>query len=64
MLQFSDLMSVPDAARHMDLNPETVRRHIRAGSMNAVKIGQQWFVTHEEAESFLTKYDRRTGRLS
>ena len=64
MLQFSDLMSVPDAARHMDLNPETVRRHIRAGSMNAVKIGQQWFVTHEDAESFLTKYDRKTGRLS
>ena len=64
MLQFSNLMSVPDAARHMELNPETVRRHIRAGSMNAVKIGQQWFLTHEETESFLDKYDRRTGRLS
>ncbi len=64
MMQFSDLMSVPDAARHMDLNPETVRRHIRAGSMNAVKIGQQWFLTHDEAEDFLPKYDRRTGLLS
>ena len=63
MLQFSDLISVPEAAKQMDLNPETVRRHIRVGALDALKIGQQWFLTKEEADAFLSKYDRRTGRI-
>ena len=63
MIQFSDLLSVPEAAKQMDLNPETIRRHIRVGTLYALKIGQQWFLTKEETGAFLSKYDRRTGRI-
>ena len=63
MTQLSNLLSVPEAARQMDLNPETIRRHIRVGTLDALKIGQQWFLTKEEADAFLSKYDRRTGRI-
>jgi excisionase family DNA binding protein len=63
MIQFTDLISVPEAAKQMDLNPETIRRHIRVGTLVALKIGQQWFLTKEEADAFLSKYDRRTGRI-
>ena len=63
MIQFSDLLSVPEAAKQMSLNPETIRRHIRVGTLEAHKIGQQWFLTKEETTNFLSKYDRRTGRI-
>lgn len=63
MLQFSDLMSVPEAAKQMSLNPETVRRHIRMGTLGALKIGQQWFLTKDATDTFLLNYDRRTGKV-
>ena len=63
MIQLSDLMSVPEAAKQMDLNPETVRRHIRVGTLMAVKLGQQWFLTKDATDTFLLNYDRRTGRV-
>lgn len=62
MLQIPDLLSVPKAAKQMSLNPETVRRHIRGGSLAAVKIGQQWFITKEDMDAFLASYDRKTGK--
>lgn len=62
MLQIPDLLSVPQAAKQMSLNPETVRRHIRGGTLPAVKIGQQWFITKEDRDAFLASYDRKTGK--
>lgn len=64
MIHYSDLLSVPDAAKQMNLNPETVRRHIRGGTLGAVKIGQQWFLTKEATDAFLANYDRKTGKVS
>ena len=63
MLKFSDLVSVPEVAKRMDLNPETIRRHIRVGTLGATKIGQQWFLTKVDTDDFLSKYDRKTGKL-
>ena len=63
MTQLSNLLSVPEAARQMDLNPETIRRHIRVGTLDALKIGQQWFLTKDATDTFLLNYDRRTGRV-
>ena len=62
MVQLPDLLSVPDAAKQMSLNPETVRRHIRSGTLPATKIGQQWFLTKENTDAFLAGYDRKTGK--
>ena len=62
MIQIPDLLSVPDAAKQMSLNPETVRRHIRGGTLPALKIGQQWFLTKEVRDAFLATYDRKTGK--
>ena len=63
MVQIPDLLSVPDAAKQMSLNPETLRRHIRGGTLSAVKIGQQWFLTKEGRDAFLAAYDRKTGKI-
>lgn len=62
MVQLPNLLSVPEAAKQMSLNAETVRRHIRAGTLSALKIGQQWFLTKENADEFLAGYDRKTGK--
>ena len=62
MVQIPDLLSVPEAAKHMSLNPETVRRHIRGGTLSAIKIGQQWFITKEDRDTFLASYNRKTGK--
>lgn len=37
-----DLMTVEQAARHLQVTPETVRRHARQGLLDAVKIGKLW----------------------
>ena len=62
MVQLPDLLSVPEAAKQMSLNAETVRRHIRGGTLSAVKIGQQWFLTKANTDAFLAGYDRKTGK--
>ncbi len=42
------MLTVPEAARRISRNPETIRRWIRAGRLRSQKIGTQYLV--EEAD--------------
>ncbi len=42
------MLTVPEAARRLRRNPETVRRWIREGRLRSTKVGTQHFV--EEAD--------------
>lgn len=55
------LLSVPEAAKRLGVNEETVRRHVRSGKLPAEKLGQQWFIHVEELQTFAEHYDPRTG---
>ena len=62
MLPIEDMFTVPNAARRLQVNQETVRRRIRDGSLQAQKLGNQWFISLEDLDTFKATYDRRTGR--
>ena len=38
------MLTVPEAARRADLDPETIRRWIRAGRLPARKVGAQYVI--------------------
>ena len=62
VLPIEDMLTVPDAARRLQVNQETVRRRIRDGSLKAQKLGNQWFINLEDLDTFKATYDRKTGR--
>ena len=45
------MLTVPEAARRLRLNPETIRRWIRSGRLRARKIGTQHVIDERDLES-------------
>ncbi len=39
-----EYLTVPEAARYLQVNEETIRRNVRSGRLKAEKIGNQWFI--------------------
>jgi excisionase family DNA binding protein len=39
-LELKRLLSVEEAARYFDCHPDTIRRHIRAGNIDYLKLGK------------------------
>ena len=54
MVLAMDLLTVHETAAMLKLNPETVRRHIASGRLEAVRVGRRVRVRREAVESFLT----------
>ncbi len=46
-------MTVPDAARFANRNPETIRRWIREGKLRSRRVGTQHLVEAEEVAAML-----------
>lgn len=44
------MLTVPQAARRLGRNPETVRRWIREGKLNAYKVGTQHVIDERDLE--------------
>lgn len=59
----SEELTVPQAARYLKVNEETVRRNVRSGRLRAVKRGTQWFMSREDLTMFAERYDARTGEF-
>lgn len=55
------MLTVPEAARRIGRNPETVRRWIREGKLRATKVGTQHVI--EEADLQATVEDAEMLRL-
>lgn len=47
------MLTVPEAARRVGRDPETIRRWIRSGRLPAEKIGTQHVIDEEELELLL-----------
>lgn len=46
------MITVPEAARRLGRNPETVRRWIREGKLASQKIGTQHLIAEEDLQAF------------
>ena len=57
----TELLSVPEAAKRLGANEETVRRHVRSGRLRAEKLGNQWFIHLDDLAAFSEHYDPRIG---
>jgi excisionase family DNA binding protein len=47
------MLTVPEAARRAERDPETIRRWIRGGKLRARKIGTQHVIEEEDLEELL-----------
>lgn len=45
------MLTVPEAARRVGRNPETIRRWIRSGKLRASKVGTQHVIEEEDLEA-------------
>ena len=45
------MLTVPEAARRVGRNPETVRRWIRSGALRARKVGTQHVIEERDLEA-------------
>jgi excisionase family DNA binding protein len=53
MLSYTTIMlTVPEAARRLRKNPETVRRWIREGKLRSTRVGTQHLVEEVDLEQF------------
>jgi excisionase family DNA binding protein len=56
------LLTVPEAARRLDRNPELIRRWIRERRLGAEKFGRDWLVSERELERFRRVEPQRRRR--
>ena len=47
------MLTVPEAARRVGRNPETIRRWIRSGRLRSQKVGTQHLVDEQELDDLL-----------
>ena len=59
---FEDYVTVADAAKRLNIHPESVRRLIRKGQLPARKFANTWLIKRETLEQFASNYDPRPGK--
>jgi excisionase family DNA binding protein len=47
------MLTVPEAARRVNRNPETIRRWIRSGHLAARKVGTQHVIEEEDLDALV-----------
>jgi excisionase family DNA binding protein len=52
------MLTVPEAARRVGRNPETVRRWIREGKLRATKVGTQHVIDEAALEALVNEAER------
>ena len=55
--------TVPQAASHLNVSEETIRRNIRSKRLRALRRGTQWFIPHDVLVVFANSYDPKTGQI-
>ena len=58
-----DEFTVPQAATHLKVSEETVRRNIRSKRLKAFRRGTQWFIPRDVLVVFANSYDPKTGQI-
>jgi predicted site-specific integrase-resolvase len=52
------MMSLPEAAKALGLDPSTLRHQIRLGRLEARKVSRDWYVTDEEVARYRREHRR------
>ena len=60
---FENYVDVIEAAKILDVHPETVKRLIREGKLAATKFGNKWIIDYDRLQVFANTYDGRRGRV-
>jgi excisionase family DNA binding protein len=58
---FNDYVTVQEAAKRLNIHPESVRRLIRSGKLPARKFANTWLIERDVLEQFASHYDPRPG---
>ena len=56
-------VDVIEAAKILDVHPETVKRLIREGKLAATKFGNKWIIDYDRLQVFANTYNGRRGRV-
>ena len=59
---FEDYVTVAEAAKRLNIHPESVRRLIRNGKLPARKFANTWLIERTTLEQFASHYDPRPGK--
>lgn len=51
------MLTVPEAAKRANRNPETIRRWIRSGRLRSQKVGTQHVIEETELDAILEEQD-------
>ena len=55
-------VTVSDAAKRLNIHPESVRRLIRGGKLPARKFANTWLIEQATLEQYASNYDPRPGK--
>ena len=61
MVPFDSYVNVIEAARHLKIHPETVKRLCRQGDLPAIKIHNTWLISGDILDNFAGTYISRRG---
>ena len=53
MANLNDYMKVRDVAKAMDRRKETIMRYIHEGTLQAVKVGNRFYIHKDEVDKYL-----------
>jgi len=59
---FENYVTVTEAAKRLNIHPESVRRLIRSGKLLARKFANTWLIERNQLEQFASHYDPRPGK--
>jgi excisionase family DNA binding protein len=54
-VQLTEYLNVPQVARMLKVNIQTVRAYIRSGELSAARIGRRYVLTPEDVDTFIRK---------
>ncbi len=60
--RLENYVTVAEAARRLNIHPESVRRLIRAGKLPARKFANTWLIDRTTLDQFASNYDPRPGK--
>ncbi|GAB4472489.1 MAG: hypothetical protein Kow00124_10590 [Anaerolineae bacterium] len=60
--RLENYVTVAEAAKRLNIHPESVRRLIRAGKLPARKFANTWLIDRTTLDQFASNYDPRPGK--
>ncbi len=53
MMEQAMVLTVNETAEQLRVNPRTIYRRLREGTMPGIKIGHQWRIARQELDAYL-----------